>query len=128
MPLWTVHSVLDLHVTPFSTASPASRPCCDCWAICPVVVHAQPDLQGHCAVCLDLLNHPMCRWVWKWNRHYDPALDVEHMAIQRTGTALQKAKQAEYEIGRIASSKGSAVTRQGPDTEPLRGDRRNDAV
>jgi hypothetical protein len=38
--------------------------------------------------------------VWKWHKHYDPALDAEHKAIQQSATALQKAKQAEFAIAK----------------------------
>lgn len=38
--------------------------------------------------------------MWKWHQHYDPALDADHQAVQKAAAALQKAKQAEYQINK----------------------------
>lgn len=57
------------------------------------------------------------RLVWKWHQHYDPALDAEHKAIQQTGTALQKAKQAEYMLSTEIAA-GPRTSAASPDALP----------
>lgn len=53
------------------------------------------------------------RWVLKWHRHYDPALDADHLAVQKAAAALHKAKQAEYMINK--DLKPAAATAAGKD-------------
>lgn len=58
--------------------------------------------------------------MWKWHKHYDPALDAEHKAIQQSATALQKAKQAEYMITKDIdmARPGSTPSSPSPDCLP----------
>lgn len=61
---------------------------------------------------------PYRRWVWRWHQHYDPALDADHQAVQKAAAALQKAKQAEYQINKdLRPHTASDANDTGKDTD-----------
>lgn len=82
-------------------------------ALCATLCHLSVFAYGPLPLSLPLSTCCAPRWVWKWHQHYDPALDAEQLVIQRGAAALQKAKQAEYQIKQEMKPAGAA-----PDAKP----------
>jgi hypothetical protein len=75
-----------------------------------VSLHIQPRMgsfPNHCTVLHSVFCYSAvlgvlqltCRFVWRWGKRYDPALDAEVKSREMQDFARHKAKQAEHALG-----------------------------